>query len=103
MLERIADGLARELARQVFLVDGIAEAGAEAPRIRALQPFFVRAGGGEMVVLAGDAMAAAELSATGGEVSVTTIRGHHRVVPLPRGRWAVAALPRWLAFLGKMT
>lgn len=103
MLEKLADDLARDFARQVFLVDGIAEASEGAARIRALQPYFVRSDGGNLVVLAKDQLAAAELVAMteGAEVAVSCLLGRHRVVPLPRGGWAVAALPGWLGFLGK--
>lgn len=101
--ERRRDEVARDLARQVFLVDGIAEAAADDARIRALQPFMVRSGKGAMVVLAASAAAAAELVATndGDEVAVSCLLGRHRVVPLGGGRWAVAALPAPLGFLGK--
>lgn len=103
MLEKLADELAREFAKQVFLVDGIAEAGEGSARIRALQPYFVRSDGSALVVLAATQMAAAELVATseGAQVEVSCLLGRHRVVPLPRGGFAVAALPAWLAFLGK--
>jgi hypothetical protein len=103
MLEKLADDLARDFAKQVFLVDGIAEADAGAARIRALQPYFVKARGGNLVVLADTQLAAAELVAIteGAEVAVSCLLGRHRVVPLPRGGWAVAALPGWLGFLGK--
>ncbi len=101
--DRRRDEVARDFARQVFLVDGIAEASADDARIRALQPFMVRSAKGARVVLAASAEAAAELVATsdGDEVAVSCLLGRHRVVPLGGGRWAVAALPSALGFLGK--
>jgi hypothetical protein len=94
VLQKLLDELARDFARQVFLVDGIADMA----RVRALNPYFVRG----MVILAPTQMAAAELVAKEGEeVAVSTMRGRHRVVKLPRGGWAVVSLPPWLGFLGK--
>lgn len=99
MLQRLADELARDCAKQIFLVDGIADMS----RARALKAYFVRGTGGELVVLADTQMAAAELVAEteGSAVAVSCLLGRHRVVRLPQGGWAVAALPRWLGFLGR--
>lgn len=101
---RRRDEVARDFARQIFLVDGVAEASAPPDRIRSLHAYLVRAvgGTGSMVVLASTQMAAAELVATKSEeeIAVSCLLGRHRVVPLPQGRWAVAVLPRWLGFLG---
>ncbi|MBI2391676.1 MAG: hypothetical protein HYV09_18955 [Deltaproteobacteria bacterium] len=101
--ERRRDEAARDFARQIFLVDGIAEASAPPDRIRSLHAYLVRAesGTGSMVVLASAQMAAAELVATKSEEEIAvSCLGRHRVVPLPQGRWAVAVLPPWLGFLG---
>lgn len=104
--ERRRDDLARELARQVFLVDGISEAAATPARLRALFPYIARTKAGTVVVLAPSADAAADLVALGvdddgAEIAISCLLGRHRVVPLGGGRIAVAALPRWLGFLGK--
>lgn len=94
VLQKLADELAREFAKQVLLVDGIADMSG----VRSLNPYFVRG----LVILAPTQMAAAELVAKEGEqVAVSCMLGRHRVVRLPRGGWAVAALPSWLGFLGK--
>lgn len=103
MLQKLADDLARDFAKQVLLVDGIADMASGPARIRTLRAYFVRGTGGALVVLADTQLAAAELVAMteGAEVAVSCLLGRHRVVPLPRGGWAVAALPGWLGFLGK--
>lgn len=102
--EHRRDELARDFAKQVFLVDGISEASAEDGRIRALHPYLARTGKGSVVVLAARAQDAAELVLAGqdGEVAISCLLGKHRVVSLGRGRWAVAALPGWLGMLGKV-
>ncbi len=98
------DELARDFAREVLLVDGLAEAGG-IERIRALRPYLVRStrAGAHKLVLAQDAMSAAALVATedGDEVAVSHLLGAHRVLPTRHGQWAVALLPAWLAFLGE--
>lgn len=99
------DELARDFARQIFLVDGLSEAGG-IEHIRTLHPYLVRSVVGarpQVLVLARDQMSAAALVATedGDEVAVSCLLGHHRVLPSPQGRWAVAVLPSWLSFLGK--
>lgn len=98
------DELARDFAREVFLVDGLAEAGG-IERIRQLHPYLVRSlnGGIHKLVLAQDQMSAAAVVAIedGDEVAVSCLLGRHRVLPSPQGRWAVAVLPGWLAFLGR--
>jgi len=97
------DELARDFAKQMFLVDGLAEAGG-IQRIRKLHPYLVRSASsaGRMLVLARDQMSAAELVAAkdGDEVAVSCLLGRHRILPSPQGRWAVAVLPSWLGFLG---
>jgi hypothetical protein len=97
------DEIARDFASQVFLVDGITEMGEGAARIRALHPYIVRGQEGAMVILAAKQMDAAELVATreGEQVAVSCVITRSRVVRLPQGGWAVAVLPKWLAFLGK--
>lgn len=96
------DEVARDFAKQVFLVDGITELGEGAKRIRALHPYLVRGAEGQMVILAATQMDAAELVATreGDKVEVSSFLGRYRVVKLPQGGWAVAVLPNWLGFLG---
>ena len=100
--DRRRDEVARDFAKQVFLVDGITEMGEGPERIRELQPYFVRGREGPMVVLAAKQMDAAELVATkeGDQVAVSCF-ARARVVRLPQGGWAVAVLPSWLGFLGK--
>lgn len=97
------DELARDFAREVFLVDGLAEAGG-IERIRRLHPYLVRSMNRreQKLVLARDQMSAAALVAVedGDEVAVSCLLGSHRILPSPQGRWAVAVLPAWLAFLG---
>ncbi len=98
------DELARDFARQVFLVDGLSEAGG-IENIRKLHPYLVRSVSGarpHVLVLARDQMSAAALVAAddGDEVAVSCLLGSHRILPTPQGQWAVAVLPRWLSFLG---
>jgi hypothetical protein len=97
------DEVARDFAKQVFLVDGITEMGEGAERIRALHPYFVRGREGPMMILARSQMDAAELVATreGDKVAVSCLLTKSRIVRLPQGGWAVAVLPNWLGFLGK--
>jgi hypothetical protein len=97
--EHRRDEVARDFAREVFLVDGITEMGS----IRTLHPYFVRGTEGSMVILAKSQMDAAELVAQqeGDRVEVSTLLGKYRVVRLPQGGWAVAVLPGWLGFLGR--
>jgi len=96
------DEVARDFAKQVFLVDGITEIGEGSKRIRGLHPYLVRGAEGQMVILAATQMDAAELVATreGDKVEVASFLGRYRVVRLPQGGWAVAVLPNWLGFLG---
>jgi hypothetical protein len=97
------DELASEFARQVLLVDGIADAGGDDASIRVLFPYLARSKQGSMVVLAKNAQGAAEIVATeaGMEVAISCLLGRHRIVAASGGRWAVAVLPPVLGFLGK--
>jgi len=98
------DELACDFARQVLLVDGIAEANAPTDRVRALHAYLARTKDGSMVVLAKDAQGAAEIVATeeGMEVAISCLLGRHRIVAVKGGRFAVAVLPPVLGFLGKL-
>ncbi len=100
---RRRDELARDFARQVFLVDGIADRDVFGDHVRALVPFLARSARGSTVVLARAPEQAAELVAVeeGEQVAISTLLGRHRVVRIDDRRWAVAVLPRWLGFLGK--